>query len=241
MPSIAEATSALVAQLGGHAGAWALGAMRVVPTVALVPVFSLRGWHPALRAALGIGLAACVVPQVQGVAVAGASTAILSRALLELLRGLPVAVAAAALLSVFTMTGSLADTLRGRDDSIESPFGENRSTSLSLAFSLVGAVLFFRWGGPSTLAQALIDAPMAGLSLGEDIVRTLVRAVTVTVAIGSPLIVAAIVVEVAFALIARAASPAPLAAVMAPVRSLIFLVGLGLLSERILAGIALLR
>jgi type III secretory pathway component EscT len=90
---------------------------------------------------------------------------------------------------------------------------------LGVAFSMVACSLFFASGGPALLAQALATpAPDSAPVLHAA--ESITRGITVAVAIGGPLLSASIVVEVAGALVARAATPAQIHLLLAPLRSL---------------------
>jgi hypothetical protein len=68
----------------------------------------------------------------------------------------------------------------------------------------------------------------------------LASGISVATAIAAPLLAASLVLEIAGALVARAASPAHLSVLLAPIRSLALLALTAILLDRIAAFIALL-
>ena len=68
--------------------------------------------------------------------------------------------------------------------------------------------------------------------------RTLLRGIALAVALGGPLLAAAVVIEVAAALIARAASPAQVHALLAPLRALGTLAVMAVVLERVATALA---
>ena len=118
------------------------------------------------------------------------------------------------------------------------PTVEGRATPLGVMFSLLAAAIFLGTGGPAHVVGALASAP-PGLGVGVSrAAGDLAAGVGVAVALAAPLIAASIVLEIAGALIARAASPAHLHAVLAPLRSLALLALTAILLNRIAAFLA---
>lgn len=235
MPSIvgtvAEAFSGAGIDLAALGLAWA----RVMPAVTIVPAFGLRALPAPARAVMGLALAASIFPAVAPVARTSAPWMLL--ALGEVARGLPVAVAAAVPLWAATMAGGVADALRGSQDAPSVPTVEGRATPLGVPMSLLASALFLATGGParvaSTLAMhSLADHPL--LAAADDIVA----GVALAVALGGPLLAASVVIEVAASLVARAASPAQVHALLAPVRALGTLAVMAIVLERLATALA---
>jgi type III secretory pathway component EscT len=221
--------------LAGLGLAWA----RVTPSVTLVPALGLRALPGPARALMGLAMAAAVLPAT-GPLHAGEGAGrepwpVL--ALVELARGLPVAVAAAVPLWAATMAGGLADTLRGSSESLPAPTVEGRTTPLGALLSLLACAMFLAGGGPARTALALALHPV-----GPDPVRAaaadLVGGIELAVALGAPLLAAAVVIEIGAALVARAASPAQVHGILAPARSLAMLAVAGLVLDRLAAPLA---
>jgi len=145
---------------------------------------------------------------------------------------------AAAPLWAATMAGGTIDALRGSQDTLTAPTVEGRATSLGVLFSLLAATIFLGMGGPAHVLEALGSSPPG---IGDGITRAagdIAAGIGIAVAIAAPLIAASIIIELAGALIARAASPAHLHAFLAPIRSLALLILTALLLNRIAAFMA---
>ena len=214
--------------------AWA----RAMPTVVLVPAFGLKALPMPARAILGLALAAAIYPSLLPVVNAERSLPWVLSALEQIILGLPVALAAAIPLWVATMAGGLVDVLRG------SPVGpglavvEERASSFGVLLSLFASVVFLANGGASRAAEALTTAPPSAHPAAA-VAHDLASGIGLAVAIGGPVLIAAIVLEVAFALIARAASPAQVHALFAPVRALGLLAVVALVLDRIASFMAI--
>jgi type III secretory pathway component EscT len=195
-----------------------LGWARVAPAVVLVPAFGLRALPRTAQALMSLALAASLWP-----ALAPASRASSApwafMALSEIVRGLPVAVGAAVPLWAATMAGGVADAVRGTQDLSPFPTVEGRATPLGVPLSLIACAIFVTTGGPARVAEALAFAPMNDHP-AQTVAAALVSGITLAVALAGPLLGGAVVVEVAAALVARAASPAQIHALLAPLRAL---------------------
>lgn len=192
--------------------AWA----RVAPTVAIVPAFGLRALPAPARAVLALALAASLAP---GMAPAAVGPGAWPLALLgEVLRGLPVALAAAIPLWAATMAGGLADSLRGAGQAQPVAVVEERASPLGLLLSLFASATFLALGGPAHVL-AVLASPPADTPMLLGAVRTVLGGVGLAVALAAPLLGGAVVLEVTFALVARAASPTQVGALVAPLRS----------------------
>jgi type III secretory pathway component EscT len=209
---------------------------RVGPVVAIVPAFGLRAMTPALRAGLAILLSLVILPALRIPAHADALPALL---VLEVARGTAIAISAAVPLFVATMAGGLVDALRGSQDLVSVPTVEGRATPMGALFSLLASALFLGLGGPARVLGALTKSPFDWSHGPARVAQDLASGVEIAVALGAPLAAASIIVEVAGALIARAASPAHLHALLAPARSLLLLALTALLLDRIASYLAL--
>jgi type III secretory pathway component EscT len=138
------------------------------------------------------------------------------------------------------MAGGVVDALRGAQDPSMMPTVEDRATPLAVLFSLLSAVLFLASGGPARVVGVLATAPPPIENALVLAAHDLSAGIGIAVAIAAPLLAASIVIEVAAALMARAASPAHLHAFLAPVRSLALLALTALLFERISSLVAVL-
>jgi flagellar biosynthetic protein FliR len=218
--------------------AWA----RVTPAVTLIPAFGLRALPAPARALLALALAAVIFPAVAAgdpaAAGMGRASALvwLLRALTEVARGLPVAIAAAVPLWAATMAGGVADALRGSNDAPSVPVVEGRATPTGVPLSLLASAIFLTTGGPARVARALAsDAGSANPVVAA--VQNIAEGTSVAVALGGPLLAASVVIEIAGALVARAASPAQVHAILAPMRALVALAVLALVFGRLEAAL----
>jgi type III secretory pathway component EscT len=155
---------------------------------------------------------------------------------LEFARGLPIAIAAAVPLWAATMAGGVADVLRGAaQETAGLPTVEGRSTTLGTPLSLLACTMFLATGGPARVARALTDDPQRSLSV-LSVAECLVSGITLAVALGAPLLAASVIVELAAALVARAAAPAQVHTLLAPLRAVATLAIFAIVLER-LAGV----
>jgi type III secretory pathway component EscT len=213
--------------------AWA----RVMPTVTLVPAFGLRALPTPARGVLGLALAAAIYPSVVPVVVAERATPWFLLAVEQTVLGLPVALAAAIPLWAATMAGGLVDVLRGSPDGPGLAVVEGKASAFGALLSLFASVVFLATGGAARAAGALARADLPGhplLMAAQDIVA----GVGLAIAIGGPLLAAAVVLELAFALIARAASPSQVHALLAPLRAIGLLAIVAIVLERLAALVA---
>jgi flagellar biosynthetic protein FliR len=230
VPSLISALADGFARSGVDLARLGLAWARAAPSVAIVPAFGLRALPTAARGVLGLALAAAIFPALPAIADGGAPWPLL--ALREMALGLPIAIAAAVPLWAATMAGGVADALRGSaSSSVSSPTVEAGATPLGVAMSLLASAFFLASGGPARVAGVLALRATAGhpaLAAMQD----LAGGITLAVAVGGPLLAASIVIEVAGALVARAASPAQLHLLLAPLRALCLLAVMAVVFDR---------
>ena len=103
-----------------------------------------------------------------------------------------------------------------------------------MPLSLLACAIFLSTGGPARAVGALAAAGTAAPGLGPvaACARDLASGVGLAVSIGAPLLVAAIVLEIGAALVARAATPAQVHALMAPLRALGILAVMAVVLDR---------
>jgi flagellar biosynthetic protein FliR len=234
VPSVVGVVADAFARSGVDLAALGLAWARVMPAVTIVPAFGLRALPTPARAVMGLAFAASVFPALAPVAAATTQPWALM-ALVEIARGLPVAIAAAVPLWAATMAGGVADALRGSRETPQVPVVEGSATPLGIPLSLLASAIFLSTGGPARVAMALVQHPLAAHPL-EAAASDIVAGIALAVALGGPLLAAAVVIEVAGALIARAASPAQVHALLAPLRALGTLAVMAVVLER-LAGV----
>ena len=237
-PSLIGSIASVLSDAGVDLAALGLAWARVAPTIVLVPAFGLRVLPAPVRGALGLALALCIFPALTVVAHAvhpDVPWPLL--AIVEVARGIPIALAAAVPLWAATMAGGVADSLRGAQESVSFVTIEGNTTSLGVPIALLASALFLAGGGPSRVLMALAtrgvpEHPL--LTASHD----LVAGIGLAVALGGPLLAAAVVLEIAAALVARAASPAQIHALIAPLRALGLLGVFALVFERLTALLA---
>jgi len=213
--------------------AWA----RAFPVVSLVPAFGLRALPAAGRGVLGLALAASIYPALQPIVVAQRTTPWLVLALEQIVLGLPVALAAAIPLWAATMAGGVADVLRGSAEGSGLAPVEGRPSSFGVLLSLFASTVFLSTGGAARTASALATTSLGAHPLVAA-AHDIVSGVGLAVALAGPLLAAAIVLELAFALVARAASPAQVHALLAPLRALGLMAVVALVMERLASLLA---
>ena len=230
MPSVVGVIAEAFQRSGIDLAALGLAWARVMPAVTIVPAFGLRALPAPARAVLGLALAGSIFPAVAPVARGAGPWALL--AMVEIARGLPVALAAAVPLWAATMAGGVADALRGSQEAPRVPTVEGTATPLGVPMSLLACAIFLSTGGPARVATALALHPVGKdplVAAAQDVVG----GIALAVALGGPLLAAAVVVEIAAALVARAASPAQVHALLAPLRAMATLAVLAVVFERI--------
>jgi type III secretory pathway component EscT len=185
---------------------------------------------------MGLALAAVAAPALSGL---GQSTLAWPVAILvEAAKGVPVAIGASVSLWAATMAGGVIDDLRGGRESSALPNVESGATPMGALLAMLAAIVFLESGGPGRVVSALarpelgFAAPLAGAT------ANLVASIELALAVAAPLLVASIVIEVASALVARAASPSFIQPVLAPLRSLGILAVTALVLERVLELLA---
>jgi type III secretory pathway component EscT len=235
--SLLTAIAELFDRHGVDLARWAFAFARVMPIVVIVPAFGLRALSAPVRAAIALLFGALLLPAVRPMA--GPLVPWPAELVFEVARGTLVAITAAIPLWSATMAGGIVDVLRGAQDQTDIPTVENRTSPMGALFSLLAATIFLASGGPAHVVGLLIAPPDVTSGVARA-AANLARGIGIATAIAAPLIGASLVVEVAGALVARAASPAHLSALIAPIRSLALLALSAILLDRLAAYIAVL-
>lgn len=206
--------------------AWVLGWARAMPILVIVPAFGLGGVAAPIRVALGLGIAGAIAPALRGVATDGVP--LWFAVAREASSTLPLALGTAAMLWAAVMAGGLVDNLRGARENVELPVLDEPGTAFGAFFGLLVALAFLETGGAARIAAALAE-PRLHTSFAIAAER-LAASAGIAVAIAAPLVAGSILLELTGAFVARAASPAYVAPLIAPVRSLgmLFVVWLAL-------------
>lgn len=232
--ALVDLWNAWIAASGVDARGWMLAWARVSPTLALVPFFGGTALPAAARAGLGFALAAAIAPALRPVADAQPFALALA---IETARGLPVAIGAAVLVHTALMVGGVVDDLRGARAGVSLPVFDSEQTPVAVLFGLLVALALLKSGAPARLVAALATpAPEIGL---VGIVRALTASVGIALAVAAPILGLALVLSVAEALLARAASPAHVKDLLSPLRSVALLAVLALALDRIQGALLL--
>jgi flagellar biosynthesis protein FliR len=230
-PSLIDALGAVFDQMGVDPRAWALGMARATPAVTLVPAFGLAAVPAPTRLVLALALGACIAPALSpSVGEGGPFVVALAR---EAFLGLPVALLAALSIYVAGMAGGLIDDLRGGRESVNLPSLPEQVPPVAALFTLLASIAFLETGGAARVASALAAPAVLGQPSWVGVTRALARSVELAFALAAPLAVASVLIETASALIARAATPAYVGPVLAPVKSVALLGILALVFERL--------
>ena len=231
--SLLDALAAAFTAAGVDPRAWALGFARATPAVTLVPAFGLSAVPTQTRLTLGLALGLCIAPALSsGVSVSQGGPFVLALAR-EAFVGLPVALLASLSIYVAAMAGGLVEDLRGGRESVTLPALPERLPPVAALFALLASIAFLETGGAARVAASLASPTLAARFSWSAVAQVFAGSMEVAFAIAAPLAVASVLLEAASALIARAASPAFVGPVLAPLKSVALLGVLALVFERI--------
>ena len=238
-PGLLEAVATELARGEVDLVSLGLGWARAAPVVAIVPAFGLRALPAPARAVIAIAIAATIAPAVAADPSLASRNWVLAL-IAAFLQGLPIAIAAAVPLWAATMAGGVIDAVRGSNDTVSMPTVEGRPSTLGVPMALLASTVFLATGGPARVAMALaLPSTVPGSQAVLRAALDLSSGITIALSVAAPVLAASIVVEIAGALVARAASPAQIHSLLAPARSLAILGVAALLLERMAALIAL--
>jgi flagellar biosynthesis protein FliR len=235
-PELSPVLEALRALFGADLAPWLRAWARVMPVLIVVPAFGAAAVPAAARAGLGVALAAAIAPSLEP---SPESALPLGLSLLrEAALGAPVAFGAAILVYTAVMAGGAVDDLRGARETTSLPVFEGQSSPHGALLGLLVIVAFLEFGGGARVVSALtrLETPASAWSA---VAIRLSASIEVALAAAAPLAVAAIVLSVAEGLIARAAVPAHVTALLSPLRGVALLALFALLLERIVEVFAL--
>jgi type III secretory pathway component EscT len=200
-----------------------------------VPIVGARGLPLSVRMGLALGLAFAGPRPV----VLAEGQAILPVLLRQLVVGGLAALGAARVMWAALLVGGIAERL-GPSGSL-SRSDEGDSAPFETLFGLTSMVVFFAGGGPVRLAGAfarLGSLEHGASELASSVLDAALSAVTIAVTVAAPLIVAAVLVELVLALVARAAWPLAIDGLLAPLRALVLLLALALCFEGMIEALA---
>ncbi len=217
----------LLTRTGVHWQQLLLSWARVLPLVLIVPAFGSRLMPAPARAVFGVGLAFVLLPAMPEVPTS--TQAWMVRFVGELVRGLPIALSSAAMIWASMMAGGVTDDLRGAGQH-QSSIMPDAKTPLAAFLGLFAIIAFLQLGGVQSAMLALANDTRPVLLRA---VSDLVYAIDIAFALVAPPVCVSVVWEVASAMVARAASPAYVQTLLAPLRSLVLLAGLVLVMPRL--------
>lgn len=221
--------------LGETALGLSRGFFRILPTVIVVPAFGLRGVSPQVRASMALVLAFAVAPTAS-LSVLEPGGVVVSWAV-DVLVGLPLALAAALPLWAATMAGGLVEDLGGPRVDAQLAVSRDASTPVATLLSLLSGALFFAAGGPKAIALAVGRTTLATDVLSRT-VSTLAAGATVALVVAGPILAAHVVSTASSVVLVRA--PFAAARGLVPtLRSVALLAFLALSLERIAVLVAL--
>lgn len=238
MPSLLHDVASAFQEQGVDLAALGLAWARAMPSVVIVPAFGLKALPQAARAVIALALAGTIFPALVATPEADAHVPWALALMGQVLAGLPVAVAASVPLWAATMAGGLVDSLRGSQAELSVSVVEGKASPMGVPFSILASCIFLATGGPARIASALATRPL----IDHPIVAAahdLAGGVAIAVSLGGPLLAAALVLEVAGALVAKASAPAQVHALLAPLRALTLLSVMAVVLDRIVAAMAL--
>jgi flagellar biosynthetic protein FliR len=186
---------------------------RVSPLFLLAPIFSSRMVPARARGIAAVAIALGMAPlALHGQKVPLDIGALGGLVVKELLVGMAYAFAVAAVLGAVTVAGSFVDTLVGFSfGSLVDPITGNQSMVISQVYSMVGLMVFIAIGGDSFMIEGvgrsyqlvpLLAYPSLGALVGGA-VHAFASIFTTALELAAPLVVATVITDAAFGLVAR--------------------------------------
>jgi flagellar biosynthetic protein FliR len=186
---------------------------RIAPLFIVAPMFSSKMVPARVRGIAAVGLAVGIAPlAMKGEHVPLDVMSLGALAAKELLVGLAFSFAIAALLAAVTAAGSLADTLIGFSfGALVDPITGNNASVLSQAYSLVGVAIFIAIGGDAWVIKGLnhtydlvplVDYPALG-TMVAGVQHAFVGIFVAAVELAAPVLLAVIITDAAFGVVAR--------------------------------------
>jgi flagellar biosynthetic protein FliR len=186
---------------------------RIAPLFIVAPMFSSKMVPARVRGIAAVGLAVGIAPlAMKGEHVPLDVMSLGALAAKELLVGLAFSFAIAALFAAVTAAGSLADTLIGFSfGALVDPITGNNASVLSQAYSLVGVAIFIAIGGDAWVIKGLnhtydlvplVDYPALG-TMVAGVQHAFVGIFVAAVELAAPVLLAVIITDAAFGVVAR--------------------------------------
>jgi flagellar biosynthesis protein FliR len=186
---------------------------RVSPLFLLAPIFSSRMLPARARGVCAVALAIGLSPlALHGQKIPLGTVELGGLVLKEMLVGLAYAFAIAAVLAAVTVAGSFLDTMVGFSfGSLVDPLTGNQSQIISQVYSMIALMVFIAIGGDRFMIEGLgrsyqlvplLDFPKLGPLVGGA-VHAFTSIFASALELAAPVLVAAIVTDAAFGLVAR--------------------------------------
>lgn len=207
---------------------------RVSPLFVLAPLFSSRMLPPRARLIVALALTVGLAPvAVRGQKVPVDGTRLLELMIKELLIGLAFAFAVGAVLAAVAAAGTLIDTFAGYSyGALVDPITGNQSAVISQVYGLVGLMVFIAIGGDALVIQGLARTydfvPLLGFpaidSLVGGVQTAFVSIFTAALELAAPVMLALLITDAAFGLMARVVPQLNVFAVGFPAKMIVGLV-----------------
>jgi flagellar biosynthesis protein FliR len=210
---------------------------RLAPLFLLAPLFSSRMLPARVRGIAAVGLAIGMTPlALRGgrVPLEGVDLGILL--VKEILVGLSFAFAIGALFSAITVAGSYLDTSIGFSfGSLVDPVTGNQGTVLAQLYGMLGVMIFIAIGGDSWAIEGIARTyqlvPLTAMPALDSMMAGALHAFTglfvAALELAAPVLLAALVTDAAFGMVARVVPQMNVFAVGFPVKVLVGLLMLG--------------
>jgi type III secretory pathway component EscT len=232
-----DAIFAEVSAGGQSLSAWGVAWARALPAALFVPVFGLSILPSIQRVAIGFVLAVSIAPLLH-TPVVPPSTPWLVVVLSEVARGVPVAAAASVSLWAAVVAGGVADHVTRAGRAKVGRLALSDGSPFSTLLSLAAAVSFLQLGGAQRIAARLAEPELAVTSPLARAVRDLAAGIELGVGIGAPLLIVALVLDLATLIVARELRTLRSEATLAPLRSLVLFVATAALLDRMAETVA---
>jgi flagellar biosynthetic protein FliR len=210
---------------------------RIAPLFIVAPMFSSSMVPARVKGIAAVGLAVGMTPMaLEGRHVPLDVMALTLLAVKELLVGLAFAYAIAALFAAVSAAGSLMDTLIGFSfGALVDPVTGNNASVLSQFYALIGVAVFIAINGDAWVIQGLyrtydlvplVDYPAVG-SMVAGVQQAFTGVFVAAVELAAPVIIAVIITDAAFGVVARVVPQLNVFAVGFPAKVTVGLLVLG--------------
>lgn len=156
----------------------------------------------------------------------------------EVLKGVPVALTAAAGIWAATMAGGVVDILRDPNPGPGPAAVDRDASGIGVLLTLAVATIFLQAGGAAQIARALADPALAFELPLVAATASIARGIEIAVAVAGPVACSAILLDVVAGLSSRAAVSVSLLGLWPPVRAVALLAVSALLLSRMAEALA---